>query len=126
MKKYNTIRSDLKDLAITIFTYGTSCVYAKQVETKLSKINNQWKAICDKLGMTYKDAEETLFLLKVLQEMLTRLNTWLNHVHENIKKVALDSCCPDEMVQYVRNIEVCIILYTWVFLKGLKRLVVYH
>ena len=106
MKKYNKIRSELKDLAITIFSHGTSCAYAVKVEERLNDINNKWKALCEKLGMTYKDAEETLFLLKILQEMLTRLNKWLNFVHENMKRVELDSCCLDEMMQYIKNIEV--------------------
>lgn len=110
MKKYNNIRNELKDLAVTIFGHGgTTCVYAVKVELKLNEINNKWKTLCDRLGMTYKDAEETLFLLKILQEMLTRLNKWLNFVHDNIKRVELDSCCLDEMMQYIKNIEVGII-----------------
>ena len=122
MQKYNSIRNEMKDLAITIFSHGgTTSVYAVKVEGKLNEINNKWKALCDRLGMTYKDAEETLFLLKILQEMLTRLNKWLNFVHENIKRVELDSCCLDEMMQYIKNIEVRLLYFDHQFVVKLKK-----
>ena len=106
MKKYDTIRNELKDLAVSILSHGPSCVYAQTVQQRLDQVNQRWKEICERLGMTYKDAEETLFLLSVLREMLRQLNKWLNSVQEQLKRVELNSCSFDQMKQYVTNLEV--------------------
>ena len=106
MKRYNDVRNELKDLAISILSHGPSCSFGIVVQKKLNEVNARWRQLCDKLGMTFKDAEETLFLLKLLQEMLGQLNKWLNSVHEKIKGVELDTCSFDGMKRSIKNIDV--------------------
>lgn len=106
MKRYNDVRNELKNLAISILSHGPSCNFGIIVQEKLNEVNARWKQLCDKLGMTWQDAEETLFLLKLLQEMLGQLNRWLNTVHEKIKGVELDTCSFDDMNRSIKNIDV--------------------
>uniref|UniRef100_A0A7M5XE85 Uncharacterized protein n=2 Tax=Clytia hemisphaerica TaxID=252671 RepID=A0A7M5XE85_9CNID len=111
MKTYDSIRNELKDHAVSILSHGPSCVYAQTVQQRLDQVNHRWKEICERLGMTYKDADETLFLLSVLREMLRQLNKWLNSVQEQLKRVELNSCSFDQMKQYVTNLEVLLLDY---------------
>jgi hypothetical protein len=106
MKRYNNVRNELKDLAISILSHGPSCSFGMIVQEKLNQVNTRWKHLCDKLGLTFKEAEETLFLLKLLQEMLGQLNRWLNNVHEKIKGVELNTCSFDAMKRSIKNIDV--------------------
>lgn len=106
MTRYDGIRSELKKLAIQLLGYGSSCVFGTVVRQKLNDVNDRWKNLCEKLGMTYKDAEETLFLLKLLEEMLDQLTSWLNGVNERLKQVKLDSCSPDEIKRFIMDTEV--------------------
>lgn len=109
MSRYDTVRGELKKIAIHILGYGSSYVFGNVVRQQLNDVNDRWKDLCEKLGMTYKDAEETLFLLKLLEEMLGQLTSWLNDVNKKLKQVQLDTCSPDEMQRFIMDTEVSIL-----------------
>ena len=70
-------------------------------------VNTRWMTLCRKLGIAFKDAEETVFLLKLLEAVLTQLNKWLYRVHQQQRAVKRDSCNVHEMQHALDNIEVC-------------------
>lgn len=106
MKRYDTIRNELKSMAVEVLSHGASATYGDHVREELNAVNYRWRILCDKLGMTYKIAEETLFLLKLLEEMLKQLTSWLNNARGRLKQVRLESCSVNEMALAVQNLEV--------------------
>ena len=69
-------------------------------------MKERWKGICSQLGISCLQAEETLFLLKLFEEMLKHINTWLNGISKRLKMINLKSSEENEIKIYLKDLKV--------------------
>ena len=70
-------------------------------------LNERWEAVCIQLGISYKQAEQTKYSLKLLEAQLTQLNKWMSSVERQITETSRElSCDIDELSQQLVDLQV--------------------
>ena len=78
-------------------------------------MKERWKDICSQIGIPFQQAEETLFLLKLFEEMLKHINSWLNGISKRLKMINLKSSEENEIKIYLKDLKVNYIVICFVF-----------
>ena len=78
-------------------------------------MKERWKDICSQIGIPSQQAEETLFLLKLFEEMLKHINSWLNGISKRLKMINLKSSEENEIKIYLKDLKVNYIVICFVF-----------
>jgi len=108
IKDYATLREDLKKLAVNILSYGSTCSFAHDIKDKFQTMKTRWKCICESLGISYEQAEETIFLLQLFEQLLKQLNNWLNTICHKLKHMNLTSTNLAEMEHTIRDLKIMV------------------
>ena len=119
MLRYEKVREQLKLIAVKVISHAPACGFSEDIRCFILELDDRWQSLCEKLGLTYQRVEETLFLLKLLEEMLNLLEKWLQNVSKRVEQIKLYTCSVDSMHIYIQNLQVnlsfdeyCVILQT--------------
>lgn len=113
--KYSNELEELQQLAIKIGSYGSTCKFSYDIISKFGCMKERWKDICSQIGIPSQQAEETLFLLKLFEEMLKHINSWLNGISKRLKMINLKSSEENEIKIYLKDLKVNYIVICFVF-----------
>ena len=105
-EKYDQTRKRLEVFAIQIMSTGPTAPYSQQVQKRCRTINHRWEVLCREVGVSFRKAEETLFNLRLLEAVLTRLNEWLKTVENRVIQLSAELQESDKSRQKLLDLEV--------------------
>ena len=106
LEKYEQARKKLQGFAIQIMSTGPTAPYSEQVLKDYNVINHRWEGLCKELGISFKRVEETVFSLRLLEAVLTKLNEWLKSIEGKVRKLSLQLTEPDDNTQRLLDLKV--------------------